>query len=94
MNKKDKNADDSEDEHFVEDVPADGEPITITAPMIVDSLKLDCGVQGIGRACQRLIDYGRKEYMRQVLFCTDKAELLYYVSPEVSPQNAALIARR
>jgi tRNA:m4X modification enzyme len=87
---------------------------------IVEALELKCGVQGLGRACQRLIDYGRLEYMRHVLFGNDASsatttasaataatacpsnehsqqdnvQLVYYVPPEVTPQNAALIGRR
>lgn len=35
---------------------------------VVKSLKLSCGIQGLGRACQRLIDYGRFEYLRRDVF--------------------------
>jgi hypothetical protein len=54
---------------------------------------------GLGRACQRLIDYGRREYLRKVLFADTpdqpgNAELLYYVPADVTPQNAALVAHR
>jgi hypothetical protein len=94
---------------------------------------LPCGVQGLGRACQRLIDYGRCEYLNHVIFSKDSgppekdhnqidyddnnnndndnddvnntrnskrdhntnpARLCVYVPPDVTPQNAILIARR
>jgi hypothetical protein len=63
---------------------------------VVESLNLDCGPQGLGRACQRLIDYGRLCYLRHVLFpgCAEPGKLLHYVPGHVTPQNAALIASR
>jgi hypothetical protein len=64
---------------------------------IVRSLKLTCGVQGLGRACQRLIDHGRSEYLRNRIFVDQESasiDLCHYVPPEVTPQNAALIAYR
>lgn len=64
---------------------------------IVEALGLRCGAQGLGRACQRLIDYGRGEYLRKVIFINEESsnvELLYYVKDSVTPQNAALIAHR
>ena len=39
----------------------------INIASIVNDLNLQCGVQGLGRMCQRLIDYGRCEYIRLVL---------------------------
>jgi tRNA:m4X modification enzyme len=66
---------------------------------VVEALQLNCHVQGLGRACQRLIDYGRREYLRKVLFASTpgqsgSAELLYYVPDDITPQNAALVAHR
>ena len=63
---------------------------------VVKALNLKCGVPGLGRACQRLIDYGRQEYLRNVLFSreSDVVEMLYYVPHSVTPQNAALVAYR
>jgi tRNA:m4X modification enzyme len=69
---------------------------------VVEALNLRCGAQGLGRACQRLIDYGRREYLRKVIFFDDETnqssannvQLLYYVPDSVTPQNAALIAHR
>ena len=40
----------------------------INVTKVVEALHLKCGVQGLGRACQRLIDYGRCEYLRHVIF--------------------------
>ena len=69
---------------------------------VVETLNLRCGAQGLGRACQRLIDYGRREYLRRVIFYDDETnqtsannvQLVYYVPDSVTPQNAALIAHR
>jgi tRNA:m4X modification enzyme len=67
----------------------------ISISKVVEALKLKCGVRGLGRACQRLIDYGRQEYLRNVLFAGDgQVEMLHYVSDKVTPQNAALVACR
>ena len=69
---------------------------TTTISDIVDSLNLQCGPQGLGRACQRLIDYGRLCYVRKILFSdgSNPGELLYYVPDSVTPQNAALVASK
>eukprot|EP00978_Attheya_sp_CCMP212_P021562 scaffold63114_cov60-Attheya_sp.AAC.1 len=72
---------------------------------IVKELDLQCGVQGLGRACQRLIDYGRCDYMRNILFTPTQnspkgageqytVELCHYVDSSVTPQNAVLMASR
>jgi tRNA:m4X modification enzyme len=73
---------------------------------IVKELDLQCGVQGLGRACQRLIDYGRCHYMRNILFTPTQnspkgaggeqytVELCHYVDSSVTPQNAVLMASR
>jgi len=64
---------------------------------IIQSIGLSkCGPQGLGRACQRLLDQGRLEYMRQVLFDDDtsKVEMFHYVPSSVTPQNAVLVAHR
>ncbi len=62
---------------------------------VVDSLQLECGIEGLGRACQRLIDFGRREYVREFLFnpTTAICDLVHYVPSDVSPQNACLIGR-
>jgi tRNA:m4X modification enzyme len=63
---------------------------------IVHSLKLCCGIPGLGRACQRLIDHGRSEYLCKRIFCNQESacvDLCHYVHAEVTPQNAVLIAR-
>jgi tRNA:m4X modification enzyme len=67
----------------------------INISAVAKSLHLTCGVQGLGRACQRLIDHGRSEYLRKKIFADEASavvELCHYVPPEVSPQNACLIA--
>ena len=63
---------------------------------IVEQLQLPCGVVGLGRACQRLIDYGRKEYMHTEIFhdCAHPPAILHYVPPSVTPQNALLAASK
>lgn len=63
---------------------------------VVDSLGLECGIEGLGRACQRVIDFGRREYLRNIIFNTTGAtsELVHYVPSHVSPQNACLVGRR
>lgn len=70
------------------------DPYGVTA--VSSSLNLKCGIQGLGRACQRLLDAGRCEYMRKVLFAdgSHDVSLCQYVGAEVTPQNAVLIARR
>ena len=58
---------DDEDVHRIaNESPATGSDITVTK--VVEALNLKCGAQGLGRACQRLIDYGRCEYLRRVIF--------------------------
>ena len=63
---------------------------------VVRELGLSCSIQGLGRACQRLIDYGRSEYIQQNIFAGTGVvnNLTQYVSPEVTPQNAILWAYR
>jgi tRNA:m4X modification enzyme len=70
------------------------DPFGVTA--IVESLKLNCGIQGLGRACQRLIDAGRCDYMENTLFAsgTHNVELHHYVDASVTPQNAVIVARK
>jgi len=62
---------------------------------VVSALKLRCGPVGLGRACQRLIDYGRREYIARHLAgrrVGSKVELLSYVPLEQTLQNTALVA--
>lgn len=64
---------------------------------VVESLNLKCGIAGLGRACQRLIDHGRLQYLRHNLFeGIDSAHLglFHYVPPGTTPQNALLVATR
>ena len=79
---------------------------TTNISSIVKSLELNCGIQGLGRACQRLVDFGRLEYLQHDIFGGDSVlgnsstsndifiDLCHYVSPKVSPQNAILRAYR
>lgn len=61
---------------------------------IVQALNLACGVLGLGRACQRLIDYGRHRYIEDHIFPSLKRQkeecLLHYVDSSVTPQNFLL----
>ena len=65
---------------------------------VVKELGLSCGGNGLGHACQRIIDYGRCEFMRNTLFSSADSDvkfdvrLLHYVPRNVTPQNALLIA--
>ena len=64
---------------------------------VVTDMGLSCGGALLARACQRLIDYGRCEYMRKNIFSSSesyKIELKHYVSRDVTPQNALIIASR
>jgi len=63
---------------------------------VVRDLGLACGSKALGRACQRLIDYGRVEYMKNVLFKdanVDGTRMQHYVNPDVTPQNALLMSK-
>ncbi|GAX20912.1 tRNA:m4X modification enzyme [Fistulifera solaris] len=66
--------------------------VSITA--VADGL--DCGTRGLSRACQRLIDYGRREYIHQILGNASdlNVEMLRYTPDEITPQNTALIGYR
>ena len=44
----------------------------------------------LGRQIKRLIDLGRVKYLQQ--FLGFEAEIVYYCPPEVSPENALLLA--
>jgi len=63
---------------------------------IISSMGLQCGVNGLGRACQRLIDYGRCQYMEKHLFRAKKVPVVvnmcHYVNADITPQNALLKA--
>jgi tRNA:m4X modification enzyme len=94
-----------DDEHGAAPVPAGLEETTkiFGVTRIVESLGLACGEQGLGRACQRIIDYGRREFISHELLQFDHAtngaaaaaaELIYYVPDSTTPQNAMLIATR
>lgn len=69
------------------------DPCSVSA--VVRALNLQCGIHGLGRACQRLLDGGRCDYMRKVLFAdTHEVELCHYVDADVTPQNAIIVARK
>jgi tRNA:m4X modification enzyme len=57
---------------------------------VVQKLNLSCGVHGLGRCCQRIIDYGRVVYIREVLGFP-YADVIHFVEESVTPQNALLI---
>lgn len=86
---------DDEDDHANDD-GAGGNEDYVGISSVAQSLRLKCGPQGLGRACQRLIDYGRREYLRDTLFSASEQppELLYYVPADVTPQNAMLLASK
>lgn len=93
-------ADDKEDEEENHNT-YDAEQDTIDYPeklsSVVGDLGLACGTRGVGRACQRLIDYGRVEFMKHILFKDGSGSsgervttMKHYVDPDVTPQNALL----
>jgi len=64
---------------------------------VVCDMGLSCGGALLARACQRLIDYGRCEYMRKNIFNSSESynvELKHYVSRDITPQNALIVASR
>ena len=81
---------DADIEHPNNDEGNDDEYI-IGVSQIASLMNLKCGAEGLGRACQRLIDYGRCEYMRKELLGNDdKVSLPHYVDKNITPQNAML----
>ena len=69
--------------------------VEMSVSRVSSSLGLKCGPIGLGRACQRLIDFGRCEYMRQMLFGgkNGQVDMCHYVHPDVTPQNALLLGK-
>ena len=93
--KEEADDDDGEAEHSVQSELLKPSRTNISA--IVESLNLQCGIAGLGRACQRLIDHGRLQYLRHNLFEGDDSAnvgLCHYVPPQTTPQNALLVATR
>ena len=90
----DKTAPNNDDEHGKCIVDDGKDPMSVAS--IIQSLGLGCGHEGLGRACQRLLDHGRLEFMRQMLFSIGECqvEMFHYVPSTVTPQNAVLVARR
>lgn len=97
-----------EDEHNVSlaEEEETGKYPSINIFEVVKELGLACGGNGLGRACQRLIDYGRCDYMRNNLFPSVSSggsssnngafdvSMCHYCSKDVTPQNALLVASR
>eukprot|EP00934_Nitzschia_sp_Nitz4_P002950 Nitzschia sp. Nitz4//scaffold195_size40117//32815//34534//NITZ4_007580-RA/size40117-processed-gene-0.17-mRNA-1//1//CDS//3329540377//2940//frame0 len=87
---------DEEDEHGEVEEPncSSGHTESTSISNVVESLKLKCGIQGLGRACQRLIDYGRVNYLQSNVLTKHgnlaTTELFHYVPSTVSPQNACM----
>lgn len=93
------------DEHNIGDAD-NGKGKSQNIFLVVKELGLACGGRGLGRACQRLIDYGRTEYIKNHLFHTTATSsteqgcisadvsLCHYCSSDVTPQNALIIAKR
>lgn len=79
---------DMKETHYV-DKADDGKGQNIFALSI--ELGLSCGGKGLGRAVQRIIDYGRCDYLKGRGF---KVIMVHYVPPDVTPQNALIVATR
>jgi hypothetical protein len=86
-------------EHFINHTDTHANVAATSISSVVRDLDLTCGVQGLGRACQRLIDFGRYEYLRNQIFSNIEphqkklvTKLSHYVPPKVTPQNAVLWA--
>jgi tRNA:m4X modification enzyme len=97
------NNDVDEDEEHNVGIESNDRTNDLNAFNVAQNLGLACGGNGLGRACQRIIDFGRAEYTRNTLFCikeTEKSEsafdvkLFHYVPRKVTPQNALLMAFR
>jgi tRNA:m4X modification enzyme len=83
---------DPENEHST---PYDDDTGDLSVSKISSLLGLKCGPQGLGRACQRLIDYGRCDYLKKKLFDESNGvvNLSHYVDPSVTPQNAMIFGQ-
>ena len=90
---------DEEEKHKSCDAEQDTSDYPEKLSSVVCDLGLACGTKGVGRACQRLIDYGRVEFMKHVLFndgigAGSSGErvptMKHYADPNVTPQNALL----
>jgi len=78
-------------EHHHEGQADDEKGLRSSIFTISKELGLSCGGKGLGRACQRLIDYGRCDYMKGRGF---KVNMCHYVPQNVTPQNALIVASR
>lgn len=86
----------TKNEHFVTNTAEDS-PIVRnehSLSKVLNSSNFQCGVKGMGRACQRLIDYGRCEFMKDMLFSGQEINvgISHYVEDNITPQNALLFA--
>ena len=63
--KPEQDADAEEDEHTNNLDENNNDAADTAISPVVRKLGLSCSIQGLGRACQRLIDYGRSEYIQQ-----------------------------
>ena len=67
---------------------------------VSEQLGLSCAGSGLGRAIQRILDFGRCDYLRHHLCAADAAgprygvSLIHYVHCDVTPQNALILASR
>ena len=66
----------------------------VGAGAVCDSSEFDVTKQTLGRCVQRLIDRARVEYMKNSLNMDGLNEVVYYVSSDVTPQNALLCGKR
>ena len=100
------NGDEVKKEHKVDSTEEDKGKYLKNITAVVKGAGLGCGPKGLGRACQRLIDHGRCEYMRKNLFSSAndsdssssdrslKVTMRHYVSHDITPQNALIVAAR
>lgn len=94
-------ADDTKEEHYTGGPDEDQEKFYTNILATVKELGLACGGRGLGRAAQRLIDFGRLDYMQSNLFPCNNAnkklfevDMLHYVPSQITPQNALLLAHQ
>jgi tRNA:m4X modification enzyme len=73
----------------------DDETEDMSVTKVSNSMGLKCGPHGLGRACQRLIDYGRCDFLKNKLLgkTSGEVKLCHYVNPRVTPQNALLFCQ-
>ena len=92
------NIETKEDADHVTGLPTNYEADKCNISNIITAGKLPCGPNGFGRVCQRIIDYGRCEYMKNKVFGDEAVpegnraviEMCHYTRDDVTPQNAIL----